>query len=410
MSPATPPRGRIRLAIVDDNPFVRGPDGVVRSPTAMFHAFVATVVRRGPFASATYLVPVRDAATVGEAEDGTDVDTATLTLVPTAPFDGIAGYVARAPRLAAHNWPILKSTIDQADLVWIKAPASNAALAALACRRAGVPRFTWVAGSVRAVVRGQRRRGLGQAAAWAAAVAYDATTRMLERTGPAVRVGSEQFTNVVSANEIDVSEAAGNVGPRRIPDGDAFRLVWAGRVAAEKGLDDLLDALARLRTSGRPVVLDIVGDGRERDALEARARRLGLNGAVRWHGHITDRAAYLAALRDSDAFVLPSRAEGMPKVVVEAMSVGLPVIATRVGALPDLLGDDRLGRLVDPGDPVGLADAIAALGSDPGRRRELREAGFAFAREHTAEAQADRLIAWMGDVFPGLGWEARSSR
>src|SRR4029077_10618750 len=80
---------------------------------------------------------------------------------PTTQFDGIAGYVRVAPRLVRRNWPILRDAIRGADLLWIKAPASNAALAATAAQRAGVPRFTWVAGSAREVVRGQDR-GLGK--------------------------------------------------------------------------------------------------------------------------------------------------------------------------------------------------------------------------------------------------------
>lgn len=407
MSHAAPSRAPIRLAILDDNSFVRGSDSIVRSPTATFHEFAATVIRRGPFAPADYLAPVRPASEADIPGLGSALDGAVLRVVPTAPFDGIAAYVADGRRILADNWPIIRSTVERADLVWIKAPASNAPLVALACHQVGIPRFTWVAGSVRDVVRGQHRKGVSGLAARAAAVAYDATTRVLQRTGPSIRVGAEQFTSVVSAGDIQatMSRDASMSAPAAVA--GPLRLIWAGRVAAEKGLDVLLEAVAQLRASGCPVVLSIIGDGPQRSALEDRAMSLGVTGVVNWQGHISDRGSYLAALREADIFVLPSRAEGLPKVVVEAMSAGVPVIATRVGALPALLGDGRLGRLVAPGDPLALADAIASLGSDVDGRDTLRTAGLAFAAAHTAEAQADRLIEWLAGAFPELAWEGR---
>lgn len=400
-SPARP----IRLAILDDNPFVRSLDGRVHPRAALFHRFAEAVVGAGPFAPAAYLVPVRDLAPDEAPPTLEAVDGGRLTVVPTVPFEGIEGYLRHGPALVRRNWPIIRDAIAGADLVWIKAPASNAAIVAIACRIARVPRFTWVAGSVRDVVRGQPGRSTMTAPiAWATAVAYDATTRLLERTGPAVRLDERLFTSVVRREEL-------GPGPGRDRSADGpCRLVWAGRIAPEKGLDDLLRAMTDLVAVGRDVRLDVVGDGPTRPALERDAAARGLDGRVRWLGYIGDRGAYLDALRAADLFVLSSRAEGLPKVVVEAMAAGVPVVATRVGAVPALLDDGRRGRLVPPGDPAALAAAIGDLADDPATRAELSQAGLAFAAAHTAEAQAARLVDWLRQTFPALPWppEART--
>jgi glycosyltransferase involved in cell wall biosynthesis len=243
----------------------------------------------------------------------------------------------------------------------------------------------------------------------AIATTYDATTRWLERTGPSIRLDGELFSSIVTTAEVEVSEAAARTRPAR-PASDGTGLVWAGRLAGEKGIDDLLAAVSRLRSSGLDARLDLLGDGPERVRLEALAASLGLNGAIRFRGHIADRAAYLDALRAADVFVMPSRAEGVPKAVVEAMGAGVPVVASRVGGVPALLADGERGVLVGPGGSAALAEAIAGLASDQAARERLRWTGLAFAADHTAPAQAARLVAWMRRSFPDLPWPTEAER
>jgi len=399
----------IRLAIIDDNLFVRMPDGEVRPRAALFHRFAEAVINGGPFATADYLVPVADLR-LGEEPPGLEaVDPTRLRVVPTRPFRGIADYVAHAPIMAASNWPVVRGVVGRADLVWIKAPASNAPLVALACRRARVPRFIWVAGSVGDVARSQARRGLAGTAARLAGLLYDGTTRVLERTGPSIRLDGEFFTSVVTRADIDAVRSM-TVPPVAPSESRPLHIVWSGRMAPEKGVDDLLSALVSLDAAGVAATLSVIGDGPCRATLEGQAAALGLNGRVRWHGYLADRSAYLDALRNADLFALPSRAEGAPKVLVEAMAAGLPVVATRVGAVPALLGDGARGRLVEPRNPDALARAIADLALDQAERDRLRAAGLDFAAAHTAEAQADRLVRWMRRSFPDLPWPAEDRR
>jgi glycosyltransferase involved in cell wall biosynthesis len=175
-------------------------------------------------------------------------------------------------------------------------------------------------------------------------------------------------------------------------------------MAPEKGLGTLFRAVTLLLAGGRDVELTLLGDGPERSRLEAQAQTLGITEAIRWEGYVGVRERYLAALQASDLFVLPSLSEGVPKVIVEAMACGLPVVASSVGGVGALLGDGERGRLVRPGDEIDLATTIRSLLEDPATLRRFREGGMAWASDHTAERQAEKLVAWMRATFPSLPW------
>lgn len=132
-----------------------------------------------------------------------------------------------------------------------------------------------------------------------------------------------------------------------------FHVGFIGRISHEKGADVLVEALAR--TDG--VDASFVGDGPERARLEARVRELGLEERVRFHGMVPDAVGLMPGL---DALVLSSRTEGTPMVLFEAIDAGVPVIATRVGGVPDVVTDAD-AWLVDPERPAQLADALVAL-------------------------------------------------
>lgn len=134
------------------------------------------------------------------------------------------------------------------------------------------------------------------------------------------------------------------------------RLLFVGNLEPVKGLPDLLAAVAILRRARTDVCLDVVGGGAHRAEYEALARRLGLTGVVAFRGPLP-KPAVAEAMRAADLLAVPSLTETFGTVVVEALASGLPVVATRVGALPELL-DAPAGRLVAPGDPEELAAAL----------------------------------------------------
>ncbi|RBO53186.1 colanic acid biosynthesis glycosyltransferase WcaL [Rhodovulum sp. BSW8] len=154
----------------------------------------------------------------------------------------------------------------------------------------------------------------------------------------------------------------------------ARELLFVGRLAAVKGVPLLLEAMARLRAEHPGARLTLIGDGPERARIEAEAARLGLGDRVVFAGYRSqDEVA--GALARSDLFVLPSFAEGVPVVLMEAMAAGLPVIATRIAGIPELVEDGVSGRVVDPGSAAALTAAIGAVLADPGGAARMGAAG-----------------------------------
>jgi glycosyltransferase involved in cell wall biosynthesis len=152
-------------------------------------------------------------------------------------------------------------------------------------------------------------------------------------------------------------------------------LVSVARLAPPKDLGLLLEALARPEASS--FGLRVIGDGPGRAALEARVHALGLGDRVELLGERDDVAEQLAA---ADAFVLPTRWEGLPYSILEAMAAGLPVVASQVGGIPEEVTDGTTGLLVPRDDAAALAGALAELGRDGARARALGRAGHERAR------------------------------
>lgn len=154
------------------------------------------------------------------------------------------------------------------------------------------------------------------------------------------------------------------------PDGD-FHVGWVGRLSDEKGPDVLLEAVARM--DGFPVCASFVGSGRAARRLRQRARSRGVSERLTWHGALPDAARYFPAF---DAFVLSSRSEGTPMVLFEAMAARVPIVATRVGGVSDIVSE-REAILVPPDDPAALAEAIQQVASKPEEARTRARAARA---------------------------------
>ena len=177
-----------------------------------------------------------------------------------------------------------------------------------------------------------------------------------------------------------------------VPDRRPLRLVAVGRMAEQKGHPVLIQALADVAARGVAVETVIVGDGPLRGELQQAIARAGLQGSVRLAGWL-DEAGVRAELDAAHAMVLPSFAEGLPVVLMEAMAAARPVIATWVAGIPELVVPGRNGWLVPPGDAEALAEAILTLNVTP--RETLAQMGrSARARalsRHSIETEAPQL-------------------
>lgn len=169
------------------------------------------------------------------------------------------------------------------------------------------------------------------------------------------------------------------------------RLVFVGRLAPAKGLRVLLEAVQSLSRSGHRICITLIGDGPDRSALEAMARPLG--DVVTFAGALSQEEV-AGRLAESDVFVLPSFAEGVPVVLMEAMATGLPTIATRIAGVAELVHDGVSGLLVPPGDAESLGRAIVALSGDPNLRKNMGRSGRELVEDDfNVVSEAGRIAA-----------------
>ncbi|MEL6980836.1 MAG: glycosyltransferase [Actinomycetota bacterium] len=184
--------------------------------------------------------------------------------------------------------------------------------------------------------------------------------------------------------------------------GTGDRMVFVGRVVEQKGLGVLFESMQHLLPEYPNLSLTVVGDGPHRESLSRRAAAMGLGDHVEFVG-AKSQAEVVELLAKADLFVLPSYAEGVPVVVMEALGSGIPVVASFVGGMAELVEDDQTGFLVRPGDPDQLADRIGRLVGDPELRARLGTNGRnRVAAEFDADAEATRLGTLFADSVAGL--------
>ena len=218
--------------------------------------------------------------------------------------------------------------------------------------------------------------------------------RVLREAGAVVVFTEEQAESVVTAYGVEPARVRvvpnGVDGsflhpPRRLPTGRRPRLLFVGRLSVQKNLPQLLDALEGVSERFDTV---LVGDGELEAELRARVGRLGLAN-VTFAGR-ADGEALLSRYAEADVFVLPSEREGMPLVLLEAMAMALPTVATDIPGTRDVV-DGHLGTLVPLGDAAALRSALVDLSSDPAAYGRMSAAARARAESYTWDRVADQF-------------------
>src|SRR5581483_8614069 len=176
---------------------------------------------------------------------------------------------------------------------------------------------------------------------------------------------------------------------------DAADIVCLGELRTIKGYDVLFEALALLKRSGRAVRAILAGDGPDAGELKALAERLGLTNQIHFAGHLPAREAFAMGR----IMVMPSRAESLPYVILEAAAAGMPMIATRVGGVPDVFGPQN-SRLVPPGNAAALAAAIGVALAHPAALKRAAAIIQGRVRSHfTVDAMVDGGLAAYRDAL-----------
>ena len=190
-------------------------------------------------------------------------------------------------------------------------------------------------------------------------------------------------------NGIDLSRC---ISKTTYETGETATILHVGRFDVPKNHAGLLEAFRLLRETHPECHLRLVGDGDLRLRMEALAKEKGISDAVEFCGMQSNVYPYL---HDADIFTLPSIYEGNPMTIIEAMGTGLPIVASRVGGIPDMIHDGESGILVEP-EPRAVCDALARMVEDGALRRRLGENAKAQSRQFSAEHMAEDYLTCYG--------------
>jgi glycosyltransferase involved in cell wall biosynthesis len=306
------------------------------------------------------------------------------------------GAVMRAmPTGIARFWRML----DDVDVVWVLGP--NPPQALVFALLAKLRRRRLVLGVRQNLPQLIRHRHPGKVHLWLAALALEAAFRLLSRRVPVAVVGPDlarryrraKALHVVYVSLLGEEQILSAEDVARDYQGSELRMLSVGRLDPEKNPLLLADVLASALRSDVRWRLDVCGDGTLLEALAARLQELNVADRAVLHGNVPIDDGLWALYRASHALIHVSLTEGVPQVLLEAFAARLPVVATAVGGVPELVAG--CGLLVGAENADAAAEALERLASDDALRAELLDGASARVREHTLTAECTRLAAFL---------------
>lgn len=382
----------MNLIVVLEQRFDRTPDGVVWAQTGYTPSFWARYL--AVFERVSVVARVRDVPLVPPDWKRAGGEGVSFAAVPY--YLGPWQYLQRARqvRRAAGN------AVGSSDAVILRVPSTIAACIEPLLRQTDHPYGVEVVGDpydvfapgairhpLRPFFRWRSTRQLRRHCAGACASAY-VTENALQRRYPP---GPGAFATHYSSVELPDAAFVSAPRPLRL-ERRTFTLIIVGTLAQlYKAPDVLIDAVAICVREGLDLKLVLVGDGRYRAELEARAAALGLGQRVCFRGQLPAGDGVRAQLDQADLFVLPSRQEGLPKAMIEAMARALPCIGSTAGGIPELLPPEDM---VPPGDVVALARKIREVATDPERMARMSARNLEKAKEYREEVLRERRTAF----------------
>ena len=382
------------LGILYHMPFWQNPDGSIWEAEGSFARYVDSLAPH--FDQIVLSVPVFDRPQAS----GSRVRATNVQLAPLPYFPGPKQFYPMLPAVYGR----LKAWVDRCDVIHLRVPTPAAIFAFRAARAKRKPVFLLVVGDYEALLPYLPYRGLKKAA-FRAYVAFEEwalrymTSRVLTFTnGAALRRKHEHDggrivetkTTTLSAEDIGTRADVATAG--------RLKALTVSRIDPRKGLRKLPEAIARLVADGLDISLDIVGPtigmigDEERDAIRRDAAERGVEDRVQLVGAVP-LDQLMSLYRDYDFFILPTQpGEGIPRVLLEAMANGLPIVTTDVSGITSLIADGANGVLIPDASPESVAAAVKRLAGDGDLRRRVIQGGYATARKHTLEQQAADMM------------------
>jgi glycosyltransferase involved in cell wall biosynthesis len=384
----------LTLGILYHMPFWQTADGAIWEAEGSFARYVDSIA---PYFDRVILsVPVFDTPPAS----GSRVRAANVTLAPLPYFPGPRQFYPKLLSMHAR----LRQWVDQCDVIHLRVPSPAAIFAFRIAAARRKPIFLLVVGDYEALLphlgyRGIKKFLFSQYVAFEEwALRYMTRRAVTFANGASLRAKHERDgvqvheTKTTTLSLSDLSTRTDTcAGPR-------IRLLCVSRIDPRKGLRSLPSVVSGLTAFGHDVTIDIVGPTigligeSERDAIVSEAARCGVADRVNLRGPVA-LDQLLPMYREFDLFVLPTRpGEGIPRVLMEAMAGGVPIVTTDVSGISSLVADGENGLLVPEGSASAVVDALRSLIANPPLRQRLIQGGYTTARAHTLERQAASLM------------------
>lgn len=382
------------LGILYHMPFWQTADGGLWEAEGSFARYVDSIA---PYFDRVILsVPVFNTPPAS----GSRLRATNVSLAPLPYFPGPRQFYPQLLTMRAR----LRAWVDQCDVIHLRVPSPAAIFAFRIAEARRKPIFLLVVGDYEALLphlgyRGIKKFLFAQYVAFEEWALHYMTKRALTfANGAALKAKHERDgvriheTRTTTLSLADLATRTDTCAKKRI------RLLCVSRIDPRKGLRSLPEVIRGLVSAGHDVALDVVGPTigligeSERDAILAEAARLGVGDRINLLGPVA-LDQLLPLYREYDLFVLPTRpGEGIPRVLMEAMAGGLPIVTTNVSGIASLIDHGVNGLLVPEGSTQAVVDALHLLITTPSLRQQLIQKGYATAAAHTLERQAAELM------------------
>lgn len=385
------------VVVAVEQRFNRTPDGRVWTQATYAYDYLRTHYVE-PFGAARVVARVRDVEAA--REDWHRADGPGVTFAPLPYYIGPWQYARQYWRVRRE----VRSALGPGDAVILKVPSAIATrLAAVlepgrpfAVQVIGDPYDVFAPGATKHPLRPFFRWWFAarvRAQCHHAAAASYVTRSTLQKRYPCTGYSA-------AFSDVQIPDAAIVAAPRKPRGGvgkdSVLTLVAVGSMEnPHKAVDVQIDALAACVRGGLDARLVVVGGGRLRGELEARAAAAGVGERVEFRGQLPAGPAVRAVMDEADLFLMPSRTEGLPRALIEAMARALPCIGSAVGGIPELLPPEDL---VPPGDAAALAEKIGRVAGDPGRMAEMSRRNLETAGEYRDSVLSERRAAFYSKV------------
>ncbi len=397
----------MKLLVVLEAVFERTPDGRIWTSGTFTPSFFARYLT--VFSQVVVGARVRPAGTVPGGY--VVLDDPRVSFAPIPWYRGFLGYLRERRRIVT----ALRQGLELAEAVILRVPSPlagrlqpwlEASGRPFAVEVVGDPWDVFAPGAIRHPLRPFLRRQLRKEMKFqclkSCAAAYVTEHALQIRYPTAPGIPTRSYSSIELGDDAFVNS------PRPVGDlGKPLRLVSVGTMSQRyKGHDVLLHAVADCHSRyPAAITMTFVGDGMERENLEQISMQLGLDGVVRFTGHLSNRIAVETELDGADAFILASRQEGLPRAMIEAMARGLPCLGARVGGIPELLDDDAL---VPVDDHRALARAIDTRLRDPAWMATASARNLTVARSYHQDLLRERRQQFYRAVFNATSrWQTK---